>query len=107
MRLRTAAATVFASAILLAGAAGTASAGEVTGNGKGTEGPAHANSICVFSGQEDGEEGGPTGPGTPPQNWGHAKEFFGTTPADRKASGLHPGDACNGHTGFFAGGGGE
>ena len=38
MRLRTAAATVFASAILLAGAAGTASAGEVNGNGDPTQG---------------------------------------------------------------------
>ena len=28
-------------------------AGEVTGNGKPTQGPAHANSICVFSGQND------------------------------------------------------
>src|ERR1700758_3389383 len=28
-------------------------AGEVTGNGTPTQGPAHANSICVFSGQND------------------------------------------------------
>ena len=70
MRLRTAAATVFATAILLGGAASTASAGEITGNGKPTQGPAHANSICVFSGLEDGEEGTPSGPGAPPQNWG-------------------------------------
>jgi len=28
--------------------AGSAFAGEVTGNGKPTQGPAHANSICVF-----------------------------------------------------------
>ena len=33
--------------------AGSAFAGEVTGNGKDTAGPAHANSICVFSGQND------------------------------------------------------
>ena len=33
MRLRTAAATVFATAILLGGAASTASAGEINGNG--------------------------------------------------------------------------
>ena len=28
-------------------------AGEITGNGKPTAGPTHANSICVFSGQND------------------------------------------------------
>jgi hypothetical protein len=101
MRLRTAAATVFATAILLGGAASTASAGENTGNGKPTQGPAHANSICVFSGLEDGGEGGPSGPGVPPQNWGHSKGEFGATPAERKASGFQPGDSCNGHSGFL------
>jgi hypothetical protein len=30
-----------------------AAAGELTGNGKETAGPANANSICVFSGQND------------------------------------------------------
>jgi hypothetical protein len=33
--------------------AGTALAGEVTGNGKDTQGTEHANSICSFSGQND------------------------------------------------------
>ena len=33
--------------------ASTVLAGEVTGNGKPTAGPDHANSICVFSGQND------------------------------------------------------
>ena len=103
MRLRTAAATVFATAILLGGAASTASAGEITGNGKPTNGPAHANSICTFSGLEDGGDfpGQPAGPGAPPQNWGHSKEAFGATPAERKASGFQPGDSCNGHSGFL------
>lgn len=42
------------------------------------------------------------GPGNaPPQNWGHSKEFFGATPAERKASGFQPGDSCNGHSGFL------
>ena len=108
MRLRTAAATVFATAILLGGAASTASAGEITGNGKPTQGPAHANSICTFSGLEDGDGAGFPGPGgAPPQNWGHSKEEFGATPAERKASGFQPGDSCNGHRGFLAGGGEE
>ena len=79
-----------------------ASAGEITGNGKPTQGPAHANSICAFSGLEDGDGAGFPGPGgAPPQNWGHSKAFFGATPAERKASGFQPGDACNGHSGFL------
>jgi hypothetical protein len=41
-----------AAAILVASAQ-SASAGEVTGNGKPTAGPAHANSICVYSGKND------------------------------------------------------
>ena len=35
----------------------SAFAGEVTGNGKDTQGPAHANSICVFSGQNHAPQG--------------------------------------------------
>jgi hypothetical protein len=106
MRLRTAAATVFATAILLAGAASTASAGEINGKGlpAGGEGlgSSHAKSICAFSGLEDGDGAGFPGPGNaPPQNWGHSKEFIGATPAERKASGAQPGDSCNGHTGFL------
>ena len=106
MRLRTAAATVFASAILLGGAASTASAGEINGKGQppGGEGlgAAHAHSICAFSGLEDGDGAGFPGPGgAPPQNWGHSKEAFGATPAERKASGFQPGDSCNGHSGFL------
>ena len=67
MRLRTAAATVFASAVLMVGAAGVASAGEIngTGNPPGGQGlgAAHANSICAFSGLEDGDGAGFPGPG--------------------------------------------
>src|SRR3954451_10662875 len=33
--------------------AGAAFGGEITGNGQPTAGSAHANSICVFSGQND------------------------------------------------------
>src|SRR6478752_209403 len=55
------------------GMGGTAFAGEVGGsaNGHGPKGTSHANSICVFSGLEDGSEDptGPSGPGTA-QNWG-------------------------------------
>ena len=45
---------LIACAIALVGASGSAAfAGEITGNGKPTQGPAHANSICVFSGLND------------------------------------------------------
>jgi hypothetical protein len=99
-------------AVAVTGAnASAAFAGEITGNGKPTSGPAHANSICTFSGLEDGDGAGFPGPGgAPPQNWGHvqqAERDAGATPADLKASGAQPGDSCNGHRGFLAGGGGE
>lgn len=52
-------------------AAGSAFAGEYTGNGKPTQGPANANSPCVYSGLEDNEDQteGPVVPGVT-QNWG-------------------------------------
>ena len=40
-------------AVVTSATAGTARAGEITGNGKATAGPSHANSICVFSGKND------------------------------------------------------
>ncbi len=61
------------------GTASIATAGEVTGSGRG--GPAgdgvtgmveHGNSPCGFSGLEDE----PLDPGTV-QNWGHTKDFLG------------------------------
>ena len=104
MRLRTVLGTTAATLLLLGAGVGSAQAGEKTGTGEDTQGPAHANSICVFSGLEDGEEGTPSGPGAPPQNWGQipkeVRDFLAT-------QGEHPGDSCNGHTGFLAGGGGE
>ena len=58
--------------------AGAAFAGEITGNGKPTAGPTHANSICVFSGQNDDptapltldETIAPNGPGGVSQSFG-------------------------------------
>lgn len=73
MRLRTVLGTTAATLLLLGAGVGSAQAGENTGNGRDTQGPAHANSICVYSGLEDGEEGTPSGPGAPPQNWGHVQ----------------------------------
>ena len=101
MLRRLLAVTACIAAIVVLGA-GSAFAGEVTGNGKQTpigaapEDAPHAASICSFSGQNDGEP--------PPgrvvagvQNWGQE--------ADRQSlpAFLHPGESCNGHTGFFAG----
>src|SRR4051812_36518046 len=102
MRARSIVVTGVCVAALMGAGAGTALAGEVTGNGKPTQGPAHANSICAFSGLEDGDGAGFPGPGgAPPQNWGHSKQAFGAIPAERKASGFQPGDSCNGHSGFL------
>ena len=106
MRVSTIVIAAAGAAASVALAAGPAFAGEITGGGKPTQGPAHSNSICVFSGLEDGGEGaGFQGPGgAPPQNWGHvqqAERAAGATPADLKASGFQPGDSCNGHSGFL------
>ena len=99
MRIRTvllATASVGAALVL---SAGSAHAGEVTGKGGPTQAPAHTNSICAFSGLEDGSEGGPAGPGTT-QNWGQIPKAIRDVIA---TEGEHPGDACNGHTGFLSG----
>ena len=68
------------------------------GQGNPTGALGNAQSICMFSGLEDGSEGGPLGPGTT-QNWGQIpkKVIRGII----ALQGEHPGDACNGHTGFL------
>ena len=108
MRISTILLTTAAAGAALVLSTGPAMAGEITGNGKPTQGPAHANSICVFSGLEDGDGMGFPGPGgAPPQNWGHVRQFLTSdaggnlTPAQIKASGEQPGDSCNGHRGFL------
>ncbi len=80
--------------------AGSAFAGEITGNGKPTGIRGRAQSICAFSGQNDGEP--PPGRTAPHvQSWGQipkeTRDFIATL-------GEHPGDACNGRTGFLSGG---
>ena len=80
-------ATTLAAAALSLGAAGVASAGEVTGNGKPIT--VNANSICAYSGLEDH----PVDPGTT-QNWGQIPR------ADRdflRSIGVAPETLCNGH----------
>ena len=112
MRISAILATTATAVVALVLSSGPAMAGEITGNGDPTQGPAHANSICVFSGLEDADDNddgipdGPFGPGVPPQNWGHVQQFLkgelGLTNAQIKASGEQPGDSCNGHSGFLA-----
>jgi hypothetical protein len=75
--------------------------GPVTGgNTNTTAAPAHANSICAFSGQNDydPEEGHVS---FHVQSYGIDVAGKGD-PAD--PHGLNPGVACNGHTGFLTGG---
>jgi hypothetical protein len=96
--------------------AASALAGEVTGNGKPTAGPAHANSICVFSGQNDFpdaplDQAEPPGPGGTSQSYGQENRLGIRDPSTQNPGKvgqdvftLHPGFACNGEHGFFAGG---
>jgi hypothetical protein len=95
MRVR-AFAMIAACAIVLGVTASAASAGEVTGNGKPTAGPAHASSICVFSGQNDDPTAAltldlsvaPNGPGGVSQSFGQDVKL-GLDPQV-----LNPGTAC-------------
>jgi hypothetical protein len=83
--------------VAVAGAcAGTAFAGEITGNGKPTAGPEHANSICVFSGKNDDpgaplDGSGPNGPGGVSQSFGQDVKLGLADP-----HAFNPGDACRG-----------
>ena len=83
--------------------ASAAFAGEVTGNGKPTPVQSYrAASICSFSGQEDDQfkPGGSKGVPGHAQSWGQIPKVVRDAIA---LEGEHPGDACNGHTGFLAG----
>jgi hypothetical protein len=97
--------TAAACSALLAGAgAGAAFAGEITGNGKPTQGPANASSICVFSGQNDDPGApiisaapipdiAPNGPGGRTQNYGQDVRYGLISPHVTT-----PGDSCGGGT---------
>jgi hypothetical protein len=93
---------VCAAAVAGAGAS-AAFAGEVTGNGKATAGPAHAQSICVLSGKNDDPSS------TNPENPAGVAQSYGFSFVSQGLKGEVPSPAvaCNGHTGFLAGGGGE
>jgi hypothetical protein len=94
---------VFAVAIAAAVAGLTPSAafaGEVTGSGKPTHGPANANSICVFSGHNDDPDApldgsGPNGPGGQSQSYGQDVKLGLQDPHV-----FNPGAACRGGSNF-------
>ena len=90
-----------AAALCLSLTAGAALAGEVTGKGDPTPIAGYiASSICSFSGRNDGEP--PAGrTAAHVQNWGQIPKALREALAEE---GAHPGDACNGHSGFLAGG---
>ena len=87
-------------ALLVSLSVGSVLAGEVTGKGKPTAGPANANSICVFSGQNDDPDApisldfsiAPNGPGGHTQNWGQVVSTFGI-PGNAP---INPGASCRG-----------
>ena len=102
-------------AVVFAAFGPVAFAGESGGGGKRTPigkasdagGAPHASSICSFSGQNPEGLLDPSDPNFEPgrtQSWGQIPQ---DVRAVLTAEGSSPGDACNGHTGFFAGGGGE
>jgi hypothetical protein len=81
--------------------ANAAFAGEVTGTGEETAGPANANSICVFSGLNDDPDAplvvgdfevAPNGPGGIAQSYGQDVKIVGS----ELTTVLNPGDACPG-----------
>ena len=76
--------------MLAAVSAGSAFAGEITGNGKPTAAPANANSECSFSGLDDPDADvfGRT------QNWGQLSK---EQRAFLESIDQTPWQACNGH----------
>jgi hypothetical protein len=88
--------------------AGPALAGEVDGKGDPIDAPDHANSICVFSGQNDDSSGTlGEGPGGRTQSYGQDVKLGEASPSSvnpGKVEGPipHPGFACNGDHGFFS-----
>ena len=88
-------ATVLCGFVVAGASASAAWAGEITGNGKDTAGPAHANSICVFSGKNDDPQGldPENGPGGVSQSYGQELKLGLVDPHE-----FNPGnpEACRG-----------
>jgi hypothetical protein len=75
----------------------SAFAGEVNGQQQPIPAPSHANSVCVYSGQNNFGE--PTEPG-------RTQSYGQIVAAGGKAFAPSPGVACNGHLNPFQGSGG-
>lgn len=86
-----------AALLLLAVSAGSVLGGEVNGRGEDTAGPANANSICVFSGQNDDPMGLDPNNGPPgrTQSFGQDVRMGFIDPRE-----FNPGDACRGGSNF-------
>jgi len=94
MGIRARLAVAVCTAVVAGVGVSAALAGEITGNGKPTSGPTHANSICVFSGQNDDptaplDGSGPNGPGGKSQSFGQDVKLGLIDPHN-----FNPGDAC-------------
>jgi hypothetical protein len=107
MRVKSLFAAAFCVVAIAGASAGAAFAGEIKGPGSPTgipaEGPdtaalAHANSICSASGLNEYHAGVPGELLIRTQSYGQL------VAAGLKEDFPSPGVACNGHTGFFAGG---
>jgi hypothetical protein len=84
--------------LLLSLSAGSVLAGEQTGKGEPTAGPANANSICVFSGQNDDPTGIDVEANGPPgrtQSFGQEVRLGFIDPTQ-----FNPGFACRGGSNF-------
>lgn len=100
MKVRMLLATGVGTVALMAMGSGPAFAGEITGTGQPTQGPAHTSSICAFSGLNDS-------PNDPFPEGGRVQSYGQLVRAGLKSAAPSPSVGCNGHTGFLAGGGGE
>ena len=91
-----------ATACLLLAGAGSASAGEVTGNGKVTGAPAHAQSVCAYSGQDTPDEIENNPPGLDDDWLGHGVQSYGQFVSHGLKANLAdemPGTSCRGNLG--------
>ena len=102
MPFKSVVAAAFGAAIFGIVGAGAAFAGEVNGKGQATAGPEHANSICVFSGQNDDPTApiisaepipgvAPNGPGGRTQSYGQDVRYGLLDPSI-----VTPGQTCRG-----------
>jgi len=96
LRKRSLPVTLLCTVAVVGAGAGSAFAGEITGNGKPTAGPTHANSVCVYSGKNDDpgaplDGSGPNGPGGVSQSFGQMNRLGLIDP-----HAFNPGDACRG-----------